>query len=256
MLLTMLAAAGAAVSADTSIFSTEGLIAFLTLAMLEIVLGIDNIVVIAIVTQRLPKEQQPRARTIGLALAMIMRIVLLLFIGLIMKLKEPLFSIGSQGFSGKDLILLGGGLFLIAKATYEIHHKMEGDAHESGGKAAASFGAALAQILMLDLVFSLDSVITAVGMTPHVPIMIAAIITSVAVMMIFSGPISGFIESHPTIKILALSFLLLIGVLLTAEGFHVHMNKNYIYFAMGFSLIVEMINIRISTKRKATAAAH
>ncbi|MBI1289926.1 TerC family protein [bacterium] len=247
-MLTILAAA-AAVATDAPLLSVDSLLAFLTLAMLEIVLGIDNIVVIAIVTARLSLEQQPRARLLGLGLAMVMRIVLLLFVGWIMKLTEPLFTVAGNAISGKDLILLGGGLFLIGKATHEIHHKMEGHAEGGAGKAAASFRNAILQILALDLVFSLDSVITAVGMSSQIPIMIAAIIVSVIVMMIFSGSISGFIGKHPSIKILALSFLLLIGVLLTAEGLDVHMDKKYIYFAMGFSLIVELINIKISSKK-------
>jgi predicted tellurium resistance membrane protein TerC len=248
-MLTLLALASAAAT-GAPLLSVESLIAFLTLAALEIVLGIDNIVVIAIVTSRLPVERQARARNVGLLLAMVMRIFLLLFIGIIMKLTAPLFTLLGNEISGKDLILLGGGLFLIAKATHEIHHKMEGHGPSSSGPKAATFRGAILQILALDIVFSLDSVITAVGMSSQIPVMIAAIIVAVIVMIIFSGPISGFIEHHPSIKVLALSFLLLIGVLLTAEGLDVHMDKKYIYFAMGFSLIVELINIRVMNKHK------
>ena len=256
-MFTLLVAASVALTDSAALFSWDSLIAFFTLAMLEIVLGIDNIVVIAIVTGRLPKEQQPKARFIGLGLAMIMRILLLLFIGMIMKLTGPVFTVLGNGISGKDMILIGGGLFLIWKATHEIHGKIEGGGQHVSGKSATTFKSALITILALDLVFSLDSVITAVGMAKHVPIMIAAIVVSVIVMMIFSGPISSFIEKHPSVKMLALSFLLLIGVILTAEGFDVHIDKKYVYFAMGFSLMVEMINIKISSmSRKPSEGGH
>jgi len=246
-----------AASASYALFSIDSLIALLTLTSLEVILGIDNIIVISIITGRLPEAQRPLARNLGLGLAMLMRIMLLLFIGWIMTLTVPLITMMGKGFSGKDLILLIGGLFLIGKATYEIHHKMEGpEAHGqgTGAVAAASFGKAIATILAVDLVFSLDSVITAVGMVKHIPIMIAAVMLSVGFMFIFAGPISHFIERHPTIKILALSFLLLIGVLLTAEGMGVHMDKKFIYFAMGFSLIVELINLRVIDKYHGQAA--
>ena len=252
-----------AVAAETAavagpLFSTENFIALLTLSALEIVLGIDNIVFIAILTGKLPKEKQARARQVGLLLAMGMRILLLLAISWVMGLVEPLFNILGRNISGKDLILLGGGLFLIAKATYEIHERMEEAGHSAttaASKAVASFAAVIVQILLLDIVFSLDSVITAVGMASNVKIMIAAVVLAVFVMMGFAGPVGRFVENHPTIKILALSFLLLIGVMLVAEGFGSHVEKGYIYFAMGFSLFVEMINLRIAKKRKLAAAA-
>jgi predicted tellurium resistance membrane protein TerC len=252
-----------AVAAETAqvagpLFSTENLIALLTLSALEIVLGIDNIVFIAILTAKLPPEKQDRARKVGLLLAMGMRILLLLAISWVMGLVEPLFNIAGKSISGKDLILLGGGLFLIAKSTYEIHERMEEAGHSASmaaSKAAASFAAIIVQILLLDMVFSLDSVITAVGMASNVKIMIAAVVLAVIVMMAFAGPVGRFVENHPTIKILALSFLLLIGVMLVAEGFGSHVEKGYIYFAMGFSLFVEMINLRIAKKRKSAAAA-
>lgn len=245
------------------LFTSANLIAFLTLAALEIVLGIDNVIVIAIVTGKLPPEQQRKARNIGLALAMLMRIGLLLAITWVMGLTRTLFSIDlstiglgvQQHFTGKDLILIGGGLFLIAKATKEIHHKMEGPDPSlpegaQSAKKVTTFASAITQILLLDLVFSLDSVITAVGMVKAIGVMIAAVITSVIVMLIFAGAISRFVEKHPTIKVLALSFLILIGVLLTADGFGQHLGRGYIYFAMAFSLAVEMINLRV---RKAHA---
>jgi predicted tellurium resistance membrane protein TerC len=228
------------------LLTSENLIALLTLAGLEIVLGIDNIVFISILCGKLPAAQQGRARQIGLLLAMGMRIVLLLAISWVMGLTAPLFSVLSQEFSGRDLILLLGGLFLVAKATWEIHDKLEGEEHgPDGRKAAASFVAILTQIVLLDIVFSLDSVITAVGMAQHIEIMIAAVMIAVGVMLIFAGSISSFIERHPTMKMLALSFLLLIGVVLVADGFGQHVSKGYIYFAMAFSLFVEVLNIRI-----------
>ncbi|HMZ50766.1 MAG TPA: TerC family protein [Candidatus Sumerlaeota bacterium] len=248
----------ASVATSSELFSGQNIIAFLTLAILEIVLGIDNIVFIAILTAKLPQEKQQLARQLGLALAMVMRILLLLAISWVMGLTNELFKIGKWGFSGKDLILLGGGLFLLAKSTHEIHEKIEEAGHseeQKKARAAASFGAVIVQIMLLDIVFSLDSVITAVGMVQHISIMIAAVIAAVAVMMIFSGPISRFVHDHPTIKILALSFLILIGVMLVAEGFGEHIPKGYIYFAMAFSLMVEMINLRIAKKRKKSAGA-
>ena len=224
------------------LLTTESLIALLTLSGLEIVLGIDNIVFISILVAKLPQADQARARRIGLLLAMGMRIALLLAISWVMGLTKPLVSVLDHSFAGRDLILLFGGLFLVAKATWEIHDKLEGESHGADGKgrATAAFGAILIQIVMLDIVFSLDSVITAVGMARHIEIMIAAVMIAVGVMMLFAGAISDFIERHPTMKMLALSFLLLIGVVLVADGFGQHVSKGYIYFAMAFSLFVEI----------------
>jgi predicted tellurium resistance membrane protein TerC len=231
----------------TELLTSENLIALLTLSSLEIVLGIDNIVFISILVAKLPRERQARARRIGLLLAMGMRIALLLAISWVMGLTAPLFSITAIGqeFSGRDLILLLGGLFLVAKATWEIHDKLEGAEHSQRAPRAASFGAILLQIVLLDIVFSLDSVITAVGMARDVEIMVAAVVIAVLVMMVFAGTISAFIERHPTMKMLALSFLLLIGVVLIADGFGQHVSKGYIYFAMAFSLFVELLNLRL-----------
>jgi len=253
----LLAASEAAQGID-SLWSAEAVIAFLTLSLLEIVLGIDNIVFIAILAGKLPPERQAKARNVGLLLAMITRVLLLLAIGWIMRLTAPLFSLpffGDAGaISGRDLILFLGGLFLIGKSTWEIHDKLEGHEHgKEGGKAAASFGAIIVQILLLDIVFSLDSVITAVGMVQPseenawvgLSIMIAAVIVAIGVMLVFAGVISRFVERHPTVKMLALSFLLLIGLVLVTESFDVHVPKGYIYFAMAFSLGVEMINLRL-----------
>ncbi len=232
-------------------FTTENLIALLTLTTLEIVLGIDNIVFLTIVTGKLPKEQQPKARTIGLALAMLMRIALLLAITWVMGLTKTLFTLVSHDFSGKDLILFVGGLFLVAKATHEIHERMDGEADKEGGvRAYPNFASVLVQIMLLDIVFSLDSVITAVGMAQHVGTMIVAVIIAVLVMMAFSGWISNFIERHQTLKMLALSFLILIGVMLVAESVGQHVDKRYIYFAMAFALGVEFLNIRMHTKKR------
>ena len=230
------------------LFTVENLIAFVTLTALEIVLGIDNIVMVAILTGKLPPEQQAKARQIGLALAMGMRILLLLTLSWIMGLTKPFVDLWGFGLSGRDLILLVGGLFLIGKGTVEIHDKIEGDAHGETTAKMASYGMMLGQIMLLDLVFSLDSVITAVGMAQNVLVMIGAIIVAVIVMMVFAGTVSAFIMRHPTLKILALSFLILIGVMLTVEGLHQHISKGYIYFAMAFSLSVEALNIRIRTK--------
>lgn len=218
-------------------------IGFLTLTVLEIVLGIDNIVFISILAGKLPESQQARARTIGLALAMITRILLLLSLAWIMRLTAPLFEVFGHEISGRDLILITGGLFLVGKSTREIHHKLEGeDRTEVGGYP--SFRSVIIQILLLDIVFSLDSVITAVGMVDEVAVMIAAVIVAVGVMLISAGTIGRFVERHPTVKMLALSFLLLIGFTLIAEGFGQHISKGYIYFAMGFSVFVEMLNLR------------
>ncbi|MCL4694121.1 MAG: TerC family protein [Candidatus Hydrogenedentes bacterium] len=236
------------------LLTVENAIALVTLTSLEIVLGIDNIVFIAILTGKLHPSQQDKARRIGLALAMVMRILLLLAISWIMGLTKPLFEVLEHGVSGRDLILLVGGLFLFGKATFEIHDKIEGGHHESKAKVAASFASVIFQIMLLDLVFSLDSVITAVGMVEHIPIMIAAVVIAIGIMMIFAGSVSRFVERHPTIKMLALSFLLLIGVMLLAEGFGRHIEKGYIYFAMGFSLFVEMLNLRMRKVSKESAA--
>jgi predicted tellurium resistance membrane protein TerC len=219
-------------------------IGFMTLTVLEIVLGIDNIVFISILAGKLPAHQQARARTIGLALAMITRILLLLSLAWIMRLTAPLFEAFGHEISGRDLILICGGLFLVAKSTREIHHKLEGEDRTEVG-AHPSFRSVIIQILLLDIVFSLDSVITAVGMVDEVGVMIAAVIVAVGVMLISAGPIGRFVERHPTVKMLALSFLLLIGVTLMAEGFEQHVSKGYIYFAMGFSVFVEMLNLRM-----------
>lgn len=232
------------------LLTSENLIAFATLASLEIVLGIDNLVFISILTARVDRARQSAARRLGLFLAMFLRIALLFAIGWVMRLETPLFPVLGHEVSGKDLILLLGGLFLIAKATWEIHDKLQGGHdHHSAPRTAASFGSVIAQIVMLDAVFSLDSVITAVGMVKSIPVMVAAVVVAVAVMMIFANAVSRFIERNPTLKILALSFLILIGVLLVAEGFDQHIDKGYVYFAMAFSLGVELLNMRLRTKR-------
>lgn len=221
-------------------------LAFATLTLLEIVLGIDNIIFLSILVGRLPPAQRPRARTIGLALAMLMRIALLLSITWVMGLSQPLFSALGHAVSGRDLILLGGGLFLIAKSTMEIHGSLEGEEHaQAAGKAAVSFVSVITQIAIIDIVFSLDSVITAVGLAEHVEVMIAAVILAVIVMMFLASPIADFVDRHPTIKMLALSFLILIGTALVGEGAGFHIPKGYIYFAMAFSVGVEMLNIRV-----------
>lgn len=222
-------------------------IALLTLSIMEIVLGIDNIVFISILVDKLPPSQQSRGRILGLALAMLTRIALLFSITWVMSLKESLFTLLEHPITGKDIILILGGLFLIYKSTHEIHEKLEGDPEGDVEKSApkgAKFGAVLIQIALLDIVFSLDSVITAVGMVQQITVMVVAVVMAVIVMMICSGSISAFINKHPTVKMLALSFLLLIGTALIAEGFHVAIPKGYIYFAMGFSILVEMLNIK------------
>ncbi len=223
-------------------------IAFLTLASLEIVLGIDNIVFISILADRLPHREQPRARTLGLGLAMLTRIALLFSITWLIGLTQPLFGAFGRAISLRDLILGAGGLFLLAKATTEIHAKLEGLEHGRGAKVVGSLWGVVLQIGLMDIIFSLDSVITAVGMAKDLWVMVAAIMAAVAVMMAASGGLSRFVNEHPTIKVLALSFLLLIGVSLLLEGFHLEIPKGYIYFAMGFSLFVEMINMRIRAR--------
>ena len=225
-------------------------VAFLTLTALEIVLGIDNIIFISILVSRLPKEQQPKARFFGLGLAMGTRILLLLSISWVMQLTNDLFQVFGQGFSGRDLILFFGGLFLLFKSSSEIYHGLEGEEEtaQSGGKAYGFMGI-IVQIAIIDIVFSLDSVITAVGLVDNVPVMVAAIIISVIVMMLSAGTISDFIDKHPSLKMLALSFLIVVGTVLIAEAFDVHVPKGYVYFAMAFSLAVEAVNIRMRGTR-------
>ena len=227
-----------------ALLTTDGLLALATLTALEIVLGVDNVIFISILAGKLPVHLQTRARRLGLTAAMVMRILLLFSLAWIIRLTAPLFNVLGQDISGRDLILLGGGLFLLGKATLEIHERLEG--HEAHGRPAMapSFGAVILQIMLLDIVFSLDSVITAVGMAQHIEIMIVAVVIAVGVMLVFANSISTFIEQHPTMKMLALSFLLLIGVVLVADGFGQHVSKGYIYFAMAFSLFVEMLNLR------------
>lgn len=228
--------------------SPEIWVAFLTLTALEIVLGIDNIIFISILVARLPKEQQPKARFFGLALAMGTRILLLLSIAWVMRLTNDLFTVFEQGVSGRDLILFFGGLFLLFKSTMEIWHSVEGEEAQegtTGGAVKAGFVGIILQIAVIDIVFSLDSVITAVGLVDNVQVMVAAIVIAVGVMMLAAGTISDFIEKHPTLKILALSFLIVVGTLLVAEAFGAHVPKGYVYFAMAFSLAVEALNIRM-----------
>jgi predicted tellurium resistance membrane protein TerC len=240
----------------SALTTAEGWIALLTLTVLEIVLGIDNIVFISILAGKLPQSQRERARKVGLSLAMVIRILLLLTITWVMRLTTPLFTVTGQELSGRDLILIIGGLFLIAKSTHEIHDNLEGEEGHGNARVAASFGAVIVQILLLDIVFSLDSVITAVGMAESVLIMVLAVVIAVGVMLVSSGTISNFVDRHPTVKMLALSFLLLIGVSLIGEGFDQHIPKGYIYFAMGFSIFVEMINLRVRAKSKPVRFHH
>jgi predicted tellurium resistance membrane protein TerC len=228
--------------------SPEILIALATLTFLEIVLGVDNIIFISILSGKLPSAQQPMARRVGLLLAMGTRILLLFSLAWIVKLTAPLFSLWGHEISGRDLILIVGGLFLLFKSTHEIHGKLEGEEGEASAKAASSFASVLIQIALLDIVFSLDSVITAVGMVDQVSVMVTAVIVSVLIMMLAAEPISAFVHRHPTVKMLALSFLLLIGMSLLLEGFDHHIPKGYVYFAMGFSVFVEMINLRVRRK--------
>ena len=225
--------------------SSEGLLALVTLTFLEVVLGVDNVIFISILSGKLPVEQQARARRSGLVAAMVMRIGLLLSIAWIMRLTAPLFRVLHQEISGRDLILIVGGLFLLGKATLEIHERLEGEDGHGEGRAAPSFAAVILQIMALDIVFSLDSVITAVGMAEDVSIMVTAVVLAVAIMMFSAEPVSAFVNRHPTVKVLALSFLLLIGVSLIGDGLGMHIPKGYIYFAMGFSVFVEMINLRV-----------
>lgn len=227
------------------IFDAEMWVALATLTALELVLGIDNVIFISILAGKLPHDRQPAARTVGLALAMLTRIALLLSLAWVIRLTAPLFIVLGNAVSGRDLILLAGGLFLIGKSTFEIHDKLEGAEHPMAIKARPTFRAVVIQIMLLDIVFSLDSVITAVGMVRQVGVMITAIVVAVILMMWFATPISAFVERHPTVKMLALSFLLLIGVALVADGLEFHIPRGYIYFAMGFSVLVEMLNLRL-----------
>jgi predicted tellurium resistance membrane protein TerC len=223
-------------------------VAFLTLLALEVVLGIDNIIFISILAGKLPDEQQPRARFIGLSLALIIRVALLFSLSWVIGLTAPLFSVLNQEISGRDLILIGGGLFLLAKATYEIHENLEGEEGHASRQVKSSFISVIIQIILLDAVFSLDSVITAIGMVEQVWLMISAVVVAIGFMMLFAAPVGAFVTRHPTIKMLALSFLLLIGLTLLVEAFDVHIPKGYIYFAMGFSVFVEMLNTRLRRK--------
>jgi predicted tellurium resistance membrane protein TerC len=225
--------------------TSAGLLALVTLTFLEIVLGVDNVIFISILSSKLPASQQGRARRMGLLAAMGMRLLLLLSIAWVIRLTAPLFTAFGQPVSGRDLILIVGGLFLLAKATLEIHEKLEGEEGQGSTRTAPTFSAVIAQIMVLDIVFSLDSVITAVGMAEDLSIMMAAVVLAVGVMMFSAEPISAFVNRHPTVKVLALSFLLLIGLSLVGEGLGLHIPKGYIYFAMGFSVFVEMVNLRI-----------
>jgi len=233
---------------------SETWIALLTLTFLEIVLGIDNIIFISIITDKLPKNQQAKGRNIGLALALLFRIALLLGITWVIGFSEPLFHVFNHPFSGRDLILMAGGLFLLGKSTSEIHHKLEGqnEDQEPGNKVALTLGSALVQIVALDMVFSFDSILTAIGLTEHVTIMIGAVIISMIIMMLFSGAISRFINDRPTLQILALAFLILIGFMLMLDALHYDIPKGYIYFAVAFSLLVEMVNMRMRKKSSKT----
>jgi predicted tellurium resistance membrane protein TerC len=234
----------------------EAWIALATLTLLEVVLGVDNIIFISILAGRLPRAKQGRARTIGLLLAMLMRIALLLSLAAVVRLTAPLFSVLGQAVSGRDLILIVGGLFLLGKATHEIHEKLEGDEEDVEAASAVTLRSVLLQIVALDVVFSLDSVITAVGMVDEVAIMVTAVVISVGFMMFFARSVGEFVERHPTVKMLALSFLILIGMALVADGLHHHIPKGYIYFAMGFSVFVEMLNLRIRQGRGVPVRLH
>jgi predicted tellurium resistance membrane protein TerC len=244
---------------DAALFTEpDTYISLLTLTAMEIVLGIDNIVFLSILTAKLPRAQQPKARSIGLTLALVSRLGLLFAISWVMGLTRPLFEVFGESFSGRDLILLSGGLFLVGKATFEIHDKLEAPSDEASAatRTGATFAAVLVQVMLLDVVFSLDSVITAVGMAKHVPVMVAAMVIAVGVMLVSAGTISDFVERNPTLKILALSFLILIGVMLTVEGMGQHVSKGYIYFAMAFSLVVELLNMRMRKHAGAPIELH
>ncbi|HUF03946.1 MAG TPA: TerC family protein [Aridibacter sp.] len=232
------------------LFDPQIWIAFVTLAVLELVLGIDNIIFISILSDKLPEESRPRARFIGLSLALVMRVLLLFSLTWVMGLTAPLFEVFSWPVSGRDIILIGGGLFLIAKSTHEIHGALEGKEGHTAKTVYPSFASVIIQITLLDMVFSLDSVITAIGMVDNIWVMIAAVVVSIVAMMLFANPISNFVGRHPTIKMLALAFLLLIGFTLVTEGLHQHIPKGYIYFAMAFSVFVEFLNMKIRGRGK------
>ena len=225
--------------------TSDGILALVTLTFLEVILGVDNVIFISILSSRLPAAVQLKARRVGLLAAMVMRVGLLMSIAWITRLTSPLFTVFSQDISGRDLILIGGGLFLLGKATIEIHDRLEGEDGHGTTRVAPSFSAVIVQIMLLDIVFSLDSVITAVGMAEDLSIMVTAVVLAVAIMMFSAEPISSFVNRHPTVKVLALSFLLLIGMSLVGDGLGMHIPKGYIYFAMGFSVFVEMINLRV-----------
>jgi predicted tellurium resistance membrane protein TerC len=232
------------------ITSAEGWIALVTLTVLEIVLGVDNIIFISILSGKLPQTQQEKARRLGLLLAMLMRIGLLFSIAWVTRLTQPLFAVVDHNVSGRDLVLILGGLFLLAKSTHEIHGNLEGEGDHGTARAVSSLASVITQIMLLDIVFSLDSVITAIGMAEHLSVMVIAVIAAVAVMMVAARPIGEFVERHPTVKMLALSFLLLIGLSLILDGVGQHVSKGYIYFAMGFSVFVELINLRVRKHAK------
>lgn len=234
----------------------ETWIAFLTLVALELVLGVDNVIFISILAGKLPQHEQQRARSTGILMAVVTRILLLLSLSWIIGLTEPLFRVLGFDISGRDLVLIAGGLFLLWKSVHEIHQKLEGEEGHASAKVRASFWSVIFQIMLLDIVFSLDSVITAVGMVDHIAIMVAAVIIAAAVMVFTATPLANFVEKHPTIKMLALSFLLLIGFTLIVEGLHQHIPKGYIYFAMGFSVLVEMLNLRLRAKSPAPVSLH
>jgi predicted tellurium resistance membrane protein TerC len=232
------------------ITSPEAWVALITLTLLEIVLGIDNIVFISILSEKLPEDQEELGRKLGLGMAMVTRILLLTFMAWLTRLTAPLFEVFNYSISGRDLIMMGGGLFLLGKSTFEIHERLEGEEGHASQKVPPSLAAVIIQIMLLDIVFSLDSVITAVGMADELVIMVAAVMIAVGIMLFAAGPISNFIDERPTLKILALSFLLLIGFSLVTEGLGIHIPKGYIYFAMGFSIFVEVLNLRIRAKRE------
>lgn len=234
----------------TELFSLAALISLVTLTLLEIVLGIDNVIFISILASRLPESSRDKVRSIGLTLALVLRVILLLFITEIAKLTNPIFTIMDHGFSWRDLIMMIGGLFLLAKSTTEIHNKLEGEEHGEQGQKQSSFIGAIIQIAALDLIFSIDSVITAIGLAQHVEIMIASVIIAVVIMFFTAKAVSNFIEKHPTLKMLALAFLLMVGMVLFIEGFGVHVEKGFIYTAMAFSILVELLNMRLRSKSK------
>jgi len=227
------------------LLTADGLISFLSLTLMEIVLGIDNIIFISILTNRLPEAQQPRARTIGISLAILIRVALLFGISWLISLSDPLFTLFEMDFTVRDLILMAGGLFLIYKSTNEIHEKLEGEEHKTENLKKLTLQAAIFQIILLDIVFSFDSILTAIGLVDSVMIMVAAVVISMGIMLLSAKKISDFVNAHPTVKMLALSFLLMIGVLLIADGFHFHVPKGYVYFAIFFSLLVEILNLRM-----------